>query len=172
MAFQVGFTRDSLSFKPAPTGLYDLRVNGFKPKLNKKLDGINFNVELEIVDNGDPDIDGKRIFHPLSTKFNIAIWDFVHSMGLEMEEYTTAEGNTALRMPGIWEHMDEFPEDPSQWGAYMGPMTNAILKADVIESSYMGRPKNEVRAFLCALDGCAEKYPDVKHSTNLISKSK
>ena len=171
MAFNMGFTRESLNNPIAPTGLYDLQVITFRPKLTKNGDGINYNLEATIVNHGDPKIDGIKVFHPLSTKFSIAIWDFVHSCALEMEEVPLPNGEgTTLVLPGIFENAAANPEDPSTWGSYMGPLTNAIFKADVITSSFNNKPKNEIRAFLCALDGCAEKYPDVRHSTNLVKK--
>ncbi len=177
MAFDMGFSRASLTSPIAQTGLYELQVNGFRPKITKKGDGINYNVETTIVNNpgvtasGAP-LEGIKVFHPLSTKFSIAIWDFVHSCGLEVEEVVIpgdaqTDQHTTLVLPGIFENSDQFPEDPSQWGAYKGPLLNVIFKADVIESSYNGKPKNEIRAFICALDNCAEKFPDVRHSNNL-----
>jgi hypothetical protein len=177
MAFDMGFSRASLTSPIAQTGLYELQVNGFRPKLTKKGDGVNYNVETTIVNNpgftanGAP-LEGIKVFHPLSTKFSIAIWDFVHACGLEMEEVLVpgdaqTDQHTTLVLPGVWEGAAANPEDPSQWGEYKGPLLNVIFKADVIESSFNGKPKNEIRAFLCALDGCAERYPDVRHSNNL-----
>lgn len=173
MAFQVGFSKEDLTITPVPTGIYELRVVKFRPKISAKGNSLNYNLESEVVNMND-DLDSKRVFHPLNTLFSIAIWDFVHACGLEMEKVEVVEDGVPkeiLVLPGIFENADANPDDPSQWGDYKGPLTNKVFRADVVETSFQGKPKNEIRAFLCALPNCETLHPDVKHSTNLIKKS-
>ena len=174
MPFQVGVTKASLTGPPpVPTGLYKLRVVRFRPKIAKSGNSMNYNLEAEVVEHSEA-LDGRKVFHPLNTSFGIAIWDFVHACGLEMDVQTVpvdgvdGEEEEIYTLPGIFEGASDHPDDPEQWGDYKGPLTNRVFAADVVETSYNGKPKNEVRAFLCALPDCAEKHPGMKHSTNLI----
>ena len=178
MAFQASITKTSLTGPaPVPNGIYELRFVKFRPKIAKSGNSLNYNLEAEVVNN--PEYDGRKIFHPLNTAFGIAMWDFIHAFGLEMDTVmetipneTTGqpEDVESFALPGLFEGAAAHPNNPEEWGEYKGPLTNATFKADVVETSYQGKPKNEIRAFICALEGCAEKYPDTRHSTNLIKK--
>ena|SRR5215472_14259769 len=170
MAFKMGYNKEDVSGKPpAPPGWYTLQFKQFKPKIagvNK--DGVMLNAECIIIGNGDQE--GKRVFIGLSNKAGWVIYAFVHACGLPMtviedgNQGTEAE-ETAL--PGTWEHVDQFPDDPSKWGKYVGPLTNKTFEAELAITSYQGRDKNEVRQFRCALADCSDKHP-----TNLISEKK
>jgi len=172
MPFQIAATKAQLSGPtPVPTNIYTLQVTGFKPKIAKSGISLNYNGEFTVT--GDPEFDGRKIFFSLNTSFATAIRDFVHATGNEMELTTIHNDETgvdeeAYVMPGIFENQDQFPQEPEKWGAYRGPLTNATFKAEIVLTSYQGKPKNEIRAFFCTVAGCAEKEPDMKHSTNLI----
>lgn len=176
MAFQVGFNKEDLSGPPpVPTGVYELRLVKFRPKLSAKGNSLNYNAEFEVFNH--PEYDGRRVFHPLNTLFAIAIWDYVHSCGLEVDNIKVTDEQTGMEteefvLPGIFENANAAPDNPEAWGDYKGPLLNKGFRADVVETSYKGKPKNEIRAFLCAIPDCAEKHPDIKHSTNLIKQTK
>ena len=172
MAFQIAATKSQLSGPPpVPTNVYTLQLVGFKPKVAKSGISLNYNAEFAIT--GDPQYDGRKIFFSLNTSFATAIRDFVHATGNEMEVVQVEnpeshELEEAYVMPGIFENADQFPQEPEKWGAYRGPLTNATFKAEVVLTSYQGKPKNEIRQFFCTVPDCATKEPDMRHSTSLI----
>ena len=172
MAFKMGFKKEELSGPPPATpGVYELQVTGFRPKLAKSGESLNYNAEFTIV--GNPLYENRRVFHPLNTSFAVAIRDFVHACGVPLETITViGDAETPQHeeqvLPGTFEGMAENPDDPSKWGKYMGPLTNKIFKAELAITEYQGKQKNEVRVFFCALPGCATAEPELKHSMNLI----
>jgi hypothetical protein len=169
MAFKMGMTKEDLSGpKVAPNNIYELQTTGFRPKVTKAGDALCYNVELTIVNHGPED--GKKVFHPLPTSWGQSIRDYCHAMGVPLEK-KVIDGVELDCLPGMFENQDQYPDDPSKWGKYMGPLTNKIGKAEVVGTSYQGKPKNEVRAFICAIPGCATIEPELRHSTNLIKNN-
>ncbi len=172
MAFKMGMTKEDLSGPPpVPNGVYDLQVTGFRPKVAKSGESLNYNAEFTIY--GNPLYENRKVFHPLNTAFGVAIRDFVHACGVPMEHrIVPGDAQTdqyeADFLPGTFEDADKYPDDPSKWGKYMGPLTNKIFKAELATTVYQGKAKNEVRVFFCALPNCAVLEPDLKHSQNLI----
>jgi hypothetical protein len=172
MAFQIGASRKDLSGpKPVPPGLYDLQVTGFKPKVSKNGESLNYNGEFTII--GNPEYDGRKIFSSLNTKFATGIRDMVHATGNEMElvQVLNPETNQMEEqyvLPGTFVGADAAPQNPESWGAYVGPLTNATFKAEVVTTVYLGKEKNEIKMYICTVPGCAEKDPDLRHSTNLV----
>lgn len=168
----MGMTKEDLSGPPpVPQGVYELQVTNFKPIVAKSGTSLNYNLEATIVNN--PQYEGRKVFHPLNTSFGVAIRDFVHATGIDMEVQlvlTTADTpqHEEFVLPGIFEGAAANPDDPTKWGKYLGPLTNKVFKAELAVTSYQGRPKNEVRVFYCAFPGCATVYPEMKHSQNLI----
>lgn len=175
MAFKMGMKKEDLTGPPpVPNGLYELQLTGFRPKIAKSGESLNYNAEFTI--SGNPLYENRKVFHPLNTSFAVAIRDFVHATGLDMEKIvipTSADEDQheEFVLPGTFEGAAEHPDDPSKWGKYVGPLTNKIFKAELVTTEYQGKPKNEVRCFFCAFPNCAELYPDMKHSQNLIKSS-
>lgn len=172
MPFQIGATKTQLSGPPpVPNNIYTLQVSGFKPRLSKAGDSLNYNAELTIIN--DAQYDGRKVFASLNTKFFQAIRDFVHATGnvcevAQIANPETAEIEETFVLPGIFEGADVNPQEPEKWGAYRGPLTNATLKAELVQTEYQGRKKNEVRAYFCTVPDCAQLEPELKHSTNLV----
>jgi hypothetical protein len=172
MAFKMGMSKEDLSGPPpVPQGVYELQVTGFRPKIAKSGESLNYNLEATIVNN--PKFENRKVFHPLNTSFAVAVRDFAHACGIDMEKITvltTADTpqHEEFVLPGIFEGAAENPDDPSKWGKYIGPLTNKIFKAELAITVYQGKEKNEVRVFFCAYSNCAVEYPDIKHSSNLI----
>lgn len=170
MPFQMGFTKEELTgAPPVPSGWYTVQLKAFKPKLSSKKDSVSFNAELAII--SPTEYENRRVFCGLNTKMAWMWADFVHAMGLDMEEIQDENAGTekaTFTLPGVWEGSDKFPEDPSQW-KYIGPMTNKTMEVELAEipaqtvDGKTYKPKNEIRQFKCAVQGCTEK-----HSTNLI----
>jgi hypothetical protein len=172
MAFQVGASRQQLSGPPpVPNNIYTLQVAGFKPRLSKAQDSLNYNAEFTVIN--EPAFENRKIFASLNTKFFQAIRDFVHATGNQCEVATVTNPETAqieeiFVLPGVFENADANPQNPELWGAYRGPLTNATFKAEVVTTEYQGKKKNEIRCYFCTVQGCAELEPDLKHSTSLI----
>lgn len=169
MPFKMGLSKEDLSGPPpVPNGVYELQVTQFKPKISKNGDSLNYNLEASVY--GMPEYENRKIFHSLNTGFAVAIRDFSHACGVPLEEIPDPEDSTKTLqvLPGTFEHMTEFPDDPTKWGKYVGPLTNKIFKAELAETEYQGKKRSEVRCFHCAVPDCATKEPDLKHSQNLI----
>ena len=169
MAFKMGMSKEDLSGPPpVPNGLYELQVTNFRPKVAKSGESLNYNAEFTI--SGNPLYENRKVFHPLNTSFAVAIRDFSHACGVPLEEIPNPENpsENLQVLPGTFENAKENPDDPSKWGKYIGPLTNKIFKAELVTTTYQGKNKNEIRCFFCAIPGCAEKEPDIKHSQNLI----
>lgn len=149
--------------KPAPGGWYKLKLKGFRPKKGKNdPESVNYNAELEIVENKQ-EFNGIRAFMTLSTKFATQIQDFSHGLGFPLEPSGDIAGNW-LADPADPENVEKMQ--------YQGPLLGRTLDAELIESEYQGTPKNEVKQIRCKIDGCATKFPDIRHMTNMIKKSK
>jgi hypothetical protein len=162
MAFQFKVDADELKGpQPVPAGVYTVRLKGFKPKLSKKGDTTNLNPQVEICDN--PLFEGKPLFTSLNSAIPSFINDFCHSFGLPMDNQL-GEGGLDPQLPGDW---DGDESDPSSW-KYTGPLLGRTAQWEVVEGTYQGKPKNEIRCFICAVPNCASEYPDIRHSTNMV----
>jgi len=172
MPYTVGASRQQLSGPPpVPNNIYTLQLTGFRPKLSKAGDSLNYNAEFTIVN--DPVFEGRKVFAPLNTKFFTAIRDFVHATGNECEVAKVINPETGAEeeqytLPGLFEGADKAPEEPEKWGKYLGPLKDATFKAELVTTEYQGKKKNEIRCYFCTLPGCAEDNPDLQHSKNLI----
>lgn len=166
MSFQMGFDKDSLNGgKVIPAGIYEVRLYAFKPRLNKNKDSVNFNAQMEVINS--PDFDKSKLFETLSAKAGFTQHDFVHAFGMELED----QGNGQYAMPGTWDgDAAKFVEtDPSTW-KYDGPLLGRTAKVEVAIDTYEGKENNKIRQYFCAVPDCATKYPDNKHSTDLLKR--
>lgn len=164
MAFQMSYQKEELTGAgPVPAGWYTLQVKGFRPRASKDRQSVSLNAEMAIVSPSE--YEGRRVFASLNSKAGFILFDFTHACGLPMEEVQDENAGTekaSLTIPGMFDGQDKFPEDPTQW-KYIGPLLNRTLEAELAETEYQGKKRNEVRQFKCAVAGCTEK-----HSTNLI----
>jgi hypothetical protein len=170
MPFAMSASKEELSgAPPLPAGWYKLQVKAFKPKASAVKppatvpDSFNMNAEFEVI--GNAQFDGRKCFAGLNSKAWFIIMNFVHACGLQMEELQDGNQGTEaanFAIPGVWEDSDKYPDDPSKW-RYLGPLTNATFEAELAETEYQGKKRNEVRQFKCVIPGCTER-----HSTNLI----
>lgn len=165
MAFQMSYSKEELSgAPPVPAGKYTLQFKGFRPKTAKNGDSVNLNGEFSVI--GVPEFENRKVFANFNNKAGFILVDFTHACGLKMEEAQdefagTEKANHTL--PGVFENMDTYPDDPTQW-KYQGPLLNKTLEVELAETDKPnGGKKNEIRQFYCAVPGCTDK-----HSTNLI----
>ncbi len=164
MAFQMSYQKEELSgATPVPAGWYTLQLKGFRPRASKDGQSVSLNAELAIVSPSE--YEGRRVFASLNSKAGFIIFDFVHGLGLDMEEIQDENAGTekaALTIPGVFEGQDAHPDDPTQW-KYQGALLNRTLEAELAETEYQGKKRNEIRQYKCAVPNCT-----AKHSTNLI----
>jgi hypothetical protein len=148
--------------KPVPAGWYQLKLVGFRPKLSSKKDSVNFNPMFEVV-NSKAEYNGSRVYENLNTKFDRQHVDFAHGFGFPL--------NPDASLPGDWVP-DPSDKDNVEKMQYKGPLLGKICEAELVVSTYQGNESNKIRQIKCRLDGCATKFPDVKHLTNWIGKDK
>ncbi|HEY4799120.1 MAG TPA: hypothetical protein VII99_08610 [Bacteroidia bacterium] len=157
----MSYSKEDLSGKPpVPNGWYTLQFIQFRPRINQNKDGFNFNGEFSVV--GNQEYEGRKVFNNMSNKAGFILDSIVHGMGLKMDvvqdgnEGTEAESRA---VPGTFEHIDEFPEEPEKWGKYIGPLTNKTLDVELATEDYQGKQRNAFRQVRCNVAGCQEKHP-------------
>ena len=161
------------SYKVVDEGLYWITLTGFAPKMSKKKpdgsggDSINFNptMELTSLEDGSPAPvrdDGKPlpVFGNLNTKGAWVINDFCHGFGIPME--TDSAGN--LSIPGIWVPEAETDIEKCE---YKGPLVGRKALVYLAKTTYNGKEQNKIKYYVCAVPNCAQKFPKIKHSTDL-----
>jgi len=172
MAFKMGYDKEKLSgMKPVPPGIYQVRFEQFKPKLSKdKGDGkprsLNLNAECTIINH--PEFENRKVFATLNEGIPSFIQDFVHSFGVEMED----QASDNPKFPGI---MDADPSifdenNPETW-KYAGPLVGKVAQWELGVKTYQGREQQSIRKFICAVPDCANKFPDIRHATDMDKSS-
>lgn len=164
MPVKMGVDPESIKApQPQPAGWYKLKLTGFKPKMGKDKAGINYNGQFEVVNPATPPPAGRKVmvFATMSTKFATAINDIVHGLGFALE----ADGE----LPGQWVPDPTDPENVEKM-QYKGLLLGRTMEAELAETEYNGSKRNEIRQVRCQVAGCNTKYPDIRHSTSLISK--
>lgn len=145
--------------KPVPGNQwYKLKVKGIKVKNSKDKQSHNYEILTEIVENK-PEYNGTKIYCRLNTKFARAWVDLSHALGFPL--------NPDGSFVGTWEFDPADPENVEK-AQYKGPLLGKIMDAELVVTSYQGNEKNEPKQYRCTIEGCATKFPDIKHMTNLI----
>lgn len=167
----MGYSKDKLTgIKPVPPGLYYVRFEGFKPKLSKdKGDGtarsLNLNAEGTIVSH--PEFDGRKVFATLNEGIPSFIQDFCHSFGVEMENQ--ASDNPSF--PGIFDaEPSTFDENNPETWKYAGPLVGKVAQWELGVKTYQGREQQSQRKFICAVPDCANRFPEIRHATDMDKK--
>jgi hypothetical protein len=171
MAFKLTQSKEQIEGKEvAPEGIYTLKLVGFKPKFSKpnpqfpdKAPSLNLNAKMEIIDN--PEQEGKFVYEVLNMN-SFMFPDFCHAFGLPME--TDGE---SYWLPGTWDSASDFDPANADTYKYDGPLVGRTAQAEVAVDSYNGRQNNKVRRYFCAVDDCANKFPEIRHSENLLRKN-
>lgn len=171
MAFQMKQSKEQVEGKEsAPDNIYELKLVGFKPAFSKKRDtspadwkpSLSLNARMEIVNN--PAEEGKLVYELLN--INSFMWsDFCHAFGLPME----FDGES-YSLPGTWDSKPDFDVNKAETYFYEGPLLGRTCRADVGTKTFAGKTSNAVRKYFCAVENCATKFPEIKHSDNLLSK--
>jgi len=169
MAVRMGVSKDSLTApEPVEEDIYELKLEGFKPKLSNNGDSVNFNPQLRIVSGATTGTKyaGKTpLFENLNSNSGWIQNDFVHAFGFPMDELPDG----SLAMPGQFDG----PEDKPELWKYSGPLVGKTFKAQVIKQEYEKKDKskgvsNKIKMYICAIPDCNTKYPKMRHSDNLV----
>ena len=153
--------------KPVPGGWYDLRLKALTAKFSKSGKGYNYEAYTNVVNNKAEFNDSFVLFR-MNNGFKqaMAINDFVHGMGFELEP----DGS----FPGDWTVKDATkPVDAPDYydGAqYNGPLLGKVFSAELITTVYDGIERNDVKQIRCKVQDCATRFPDIRHLTDLIGK--
>jgi len=149
-----------------PPGQYDVKLVAFNPKKSKDGNSVNLNAIMEVVNH--PDFAGRKLFESLNTPGGAFTQpDFVHAFGLPMD----TDGKDSW-IPGEWDKdKAKFnPDDPSTY-VYEGPLVGRTAKVEVAVDNYQGKDNNKIARYFCAVPDCAQKFPEIKHSSNLLRKA-
>jgi hypothetical protein len=172
MAFKMTISKEAVEGKEVvPAGVYDVRLVGFKPAFTKAKSGdapnkvysLNLNARMEIVNN--PDYAGRMVFEGLNMNAGWVQSDFCHAFGIPMEF-----DGTDYSFPGTWDNSPDFDPTKAETYKYEGPLVGQSAKIELAVDSYNNKPNNKVRRYMCSVDDCAVKFPEVKHSTDLLAK--
>lgn len=148
--------------KPAPgNAWYKLKFKGFKPKISKDKQSTNFNAQFEIVEHS-PENNGKPVYMGLNTKFEKAFNEFSHGLGYPLNPDGTFVGD--------WTPDPNDPDNVEKM-QYKGPLLGRVLEAELVVTSYQGNERNEIKQTRCKIDGCATKFPEIKHLTNMVKSN-
>lgn len=149
--------------KPVPGGWYELRVKGIVVKASKSGKGYNYEAYLNVVNNKSEFNDSFVLFR-MNNGFKqaMAANDFHHGCGIPLEN----DGSFA----GDWTLKDANKPDDFDGAQYSGPLLGKVIEAELITSSYDGVERNEVKQIRCKIQDCANRFPDIRHLTDLIGK--
>lgn len=167
MSFQMKIDNSKLEgLDVMPAGLYKVRLLGFKPKYSKpKGDGsqpsLNLNAQMEVYDNANPELNGRKVFEGLNQNAGWVLQDFAHAFGFALD----TDGISSW-LPGAW---DGDVTDAASL-AYKGPMLGQIAEVELAVDSYNGKENNKVGRYICRVPDCATKFPTITHTLNLLKK--
>ena len=148
---KITFSKEQMESNAFPDGLYELRLEGFEPKLSKNGDSINLNPVVKIVNH--PTLNNKRVFDNMNTGAPWIIEAIIHAFGLELVPNQQGGGD----IPG--DFLPEGEPDPSKW-TYQGPLTGMVAKVLLKQTEYNGRKSSKVDQWMCALGPkCNTKHP-------------
>ena len=138
---------------PLPEGLYNVRLDGFKPATASKGGSVNLNPQMKIINH--PDYNDRPVFENLNSKGEWVWKDFCHCFGVVMEK----DGNGDYQFPG---NFDGPEGEPKNW-TYTGPLLGQVGAIYLVQAdNTRGGIKNAVKYYSCKVPGCTEK-----HSSNL-----
>lgn len=141
----------------------EVRLVGFRPKKNKKGDGVNYNAILQLVNH--PMLQKfpeYKIFDTLSNKMPKVIQDFTHAFGFPLEPTGELVGQW-VPDPNDVANVEKYQ--------YKGPLIGKTARIEVGTQNWENQgERSAVRRYYCKVDQCATKFPDIRHSTDLLKK--
>jgi hypothetical protein len=155
---RMGAPKDSMEpRKVLPAGRYQIRLDGFKPKLSKpqpnKTQSVNMNPELKVTNH--PQLNGEKIYTPLNQQVGFILEAFSHCFGLEME----AAGEDTVVIPGGFIQDPANPNDVQRM-RYQGPLLGQVGEIELgINKNNRGRDQNYIKQYFCRVPGCKREHP-------------
>lgn len=152
-----GAPKDSLEArKVIPPGRYQVRCDGFKPKMSKLKPGkdqsVNFNPQLVVTNHAQ--LNGEKIFTPLNQQVGFILEAFSHMLGLPLE---VVEDSAVI--PGGFLQDPSAPTDVSKM-TYQGPLQGQVGELELgVNKSPTGNDQNYIKQFFCRVPGCKTKHP-------------
>lgn len=164
MPFTMKISKDKIAGQEViPSGTYDIKLVLFKPGAAKS-GTLSLNPMMEVINN--QEYASRKLFDTLNIGGAFTYPDFCHCFGLPME----TDGKD-FWLPGAWDgDAAKFKEDDYSTWVYKGPLVGRTGKVEVIVDNYNGRDNNKINRYFCAIPDCQTKFPDIKHSTNLVRK--
>lgn len=154
---RMGAPKDSMEpRKVLPNGRYQVRLDGFRPKLSKLKPGkdqsINFNPDMKVCNH--PQLNGEKIFTPLNQQVGFILEAFSHMFGHPLEVI----GDSAVLAGGFIADPNN-PQDISKM-SYQGPLQGAIGELELgTNKSDKGKDQNYIKQFFCRVPGCKTNHP-------------
>jgi hypothetical protein len=146
-------SKEAIEGKPTVKGgVYEFRLDGFKPAKAKSGTSVNLNPDLKVIN--DPNFTDSKIFASLNEGFPPAVIGLVHALGMEM----VPNADSGMDIPGDFQG----GADPKTW-SYVGPLVGRSGRVELQETERTdGKPgtRTEIKRFICALPGCQEKHPE------------
>lgn len=143
--------------QPLPEGIYEVRFEGFRPKMSSKGTSINLNPMFKVTDGPHA---GRTVFAFINSSADWILQDFTHCFGVPFE--VDAQGN--LSLAGSLE-----PEGaPVEQQQYRGPLLGKTGKVMITVGEYQGKPNNQIKYYVCSIPDCNTRFPETRHSTNLL----
>lgn len=145
---------DLEGLKNPPAGIYDFKLDGFKPKAARAQVGkeasVNLRPTLTIINH--PTMNDKPIMANGNTAFAPFLFDMCHALGVPYE----GEDTDNPSMPGEFVGPDD---DPTKWD-YQGPLAGQVGKIEIGDTTYKGTAKTDVKKFFCRVPGCQARHRD------------
>lgn len=159
---KMSVSKESLKgLPPMPEGLYEVRLDGWKPKKSAKGDSINLQPQMKVVNNA-AGFNDRAVFENMNTNAGWIQQDFVHAFGLPMD----LDGENAS-IPGDFVPDATDPDNVEKYG-YNGPLKGRTGKVYLIQvpakdkngNIKPGQIQNRIKYYVCAVPGCTEKHSD------------
>lgn len=152
--------------KPVPGNQwYKLRLKDLKCKQTKAKTGYNYEAYMEVVENK-AELNGSFVLYRMSNGpfQGPNMLELCHGLGFPPEKDGTFPGGNQA-----WEFDPKEPENPEK-AKYKGPLLGKVADVELVITTYNSVDRNEIKQFRCKIDGCATRFPDIRHRTDLIGK--
>lgn len=161
-----------------PEGIYKVRFSKFNPQWTRQNQltheqwiasrSINLQGVYEVLEH--PDYAGTFVYDTLNIGPKTPLFglmDMCHAFGLNMEPDTASGEYDIPGFDSVAQSPSFDPEKPETWD-YRGPLMGRVAQLEVGHKLFNGKPQVRPRRWFCSIPDCAQKYPMIRHSQNLI----
>lgn len=141
-----------------PAGVYQYRVDGFKPKRSNDKQSINLQPQMKIINHAT--LNDQNIFENLNSNAGWVQRDFCHALGLRLDGPNEENG-----LPG--DFIGDQNADPATW-RYQGPIIGKVGRCEVQhepakdkQGNLTGKMRANIKKYFCAIPGCQIKHGDL-----------